>query len=70
MKLEMKVDTEGMGAAIVDGTRRAARRAWTKTQLFLAACVIPALIFLSLMTIGLTARACGGPPTGIGFYPH
>lgn len=72
MKLEMKVDTEGMGDALVASTKRTAKRAWTGTQLFLAACVGPALFFLVLMVLGLLIQAMGGghAGSGIGAYPH
>ena len=70
MKLEVKVDTEGMGAAIVDTTKRTVKKAWTKTQLFLAACVIPFIIFAVLSAIGLFLQAVGGAHHGVGLYPN
>lgn len=70
MKLEVHVDTEGAGRALIDGTTRVAKRAWTKTHLFLAACVIPFIIFAVLSAIGLFLQAVGGAPHGIGAYPQ
>ena len=72
MKLEMKVDTEGMGDALVASTKRTAKRAWTGTQLLVAACAIPFLIFAALSVLGLLIQAMGGghAGSGIGAYPH
>lgn len=70
MKLEVHVDTEGAGRALIDGTTRVAKRAWTRTQIFLAACVVPFIIFAVLSAIGLFLQAIGGAHHGIGLYPN
>lgn len=70
MKLEVHVDTEGAGKALVEGTTRVARRAWSKAQLFAAACVVPFIIFAVLSAIGLFLQAVGGAHHGIGLYPN
>jgi len=73
MKFEVKIDSEGAGDAIRAAAARGreqAKRTWTVTRLFAAACLFPLAFFLALSALGLSLRACSGERgySGIGAY--
>ena len=62
MKIELKLDTEGLGEATAAAIAARARAARVRVRAFLAAAFLPFLIWLALALPGILWQLAGGAP--------